>query len=284
MCMPSRALVLALLVAFASPRPAAAQEYDAFEAYFRLERRQRASPTDPRLLCELGWARHRLHLDEELRVIAAPGPLTPAMLDRGIALYGAPTEAAQERRLAACLYSRGRVAETTDLAAAIPFYERSLALRTSDAVRDRLDGARRAVAAAWAPIAGDELEPSIATELAALPEPGAELEVLGHWRSAAGDDLYVLSDGARLFVAFRPVGGVWSTTSPPQAYEGSAAGSAWIEAPVDGEALRVVATWTRETRVTGEDGYPEYGAYVQASTIAIGTDGALREISTDPWW
>ncbi len=79
--------------------------------------------------CELGFVLVRLGRSTEA--------VTP--LDQEIAALGSPTDAAGGRRLAACLYNRGRAAEDLhDLDGARAAYRRSLALRPNPSVTARL--------------------------------------------------------------------------------------------------------------------------------------------------
>jgi hypothetical protein len=280
MAVMRRALLTLLCVTL--PLAIEAQDADPFERAEQLEQAVAAHPEDTRLLCDYGWALVRIHDDEASMAISSSPGRARGVLDRGIALLGTPTEPALRQRLGACLYSRGRLAEHESLADAIPFYERSIAVRPNAVVSARLAAARSATAAGWA-----------ATErhhTSDAPDPPAELGsitsvdalVLGRWRSAAGDEVVVLFDDAHFYVASRPAGGAWRALPFADLDAEDTAQAAWIEAPSSGERLRVVAIHARQSRVTMDDGPVWLGTAV-GTTVAIGADGTPTIVQTDPW-
>lgn len=244
----------------------------------RLEQRLRAHPDDTGTMCSLGWALVRSHYDIEQRFLSGPDShRARTVLDDAIARIGAPTETALRTRLGACLYSRGRLAEQEEgIAAAIPFYERSIAMRANASVANRLAGARRVVSERWVRLddvpAGDPAS-------AALEAHASGADLLALFHSRAGDSLIVATTDSGTLVALRDASGAWQEVqSEPAGFEPGAL--VWLEAPSDGERIRVVVVDRTESRFTMGDG-PEYAESAYATTYAVPASGAPRVVSRD---
>lgn len=133
--MVRRAARVALLAVTAmmalGPRSARAQPGSVDRARLAtLEARLAQDASDTQAGCNAGWLLFRLdrHEDAALR------------LDRALVNLMDVRGRAARRRAGACLYSRGRVAETLDeVQLAREYYELSLARRPNDVVRARLD-------------------------------------------------------------------------------------------------------------------------------------------------
>lgn len=249
----------------------------------RLARRSLRSPDDTNVLCQLGWAEYQTRAPEPAR----------ASLDHAIGLLGTPTEAALVRRLASCLYSRGRATEPASTADALPFYERSLALRPSATVQARLDGARRLVAAAWT---HRELDPApvLSDELAAAAHIDDErAQELDRFESAARDEIRIVwaPDEGDVVVVARRAGGAWSALaawddaaemawSPEDGGDDAVTrfpspAAAWLEAPSTGEIARVVVVLALNRRMMMGSGP------VLWAIVAVAEAGSLHLVSRD---
>jgi len=159
-----------------------------------LRRRLDATPSDTAVACELGF------------VLVRMGRTTDAIarLDPAITALGEPSSAALRRRLAMCLYTRGRAAETVDdRASAVDAYRRSLALRPDDEVAYRLSvvslppphgvaDATQAERAALALVAS-EVEPSAELSLQTLFMQDGSGAVVFHVVEIASQQIVVVA-------------------------------------------------------------------------------------------
>ncbi len=153
-----------------------------------LRARLEASPGDAGLECQLGWALVAQDRFGEAREV----------LDRAVERLGDPRPARERRRLAACLYNRGRALE--GLARpdeARRDYERSLALRPSDVVRARRD----ALPAPASPPSQSVAPPDLAArQRAALAEIALRAcRAEGQGRCAEATSVETIGAGACLF-------------------------------------------------------------------------------------
>jgi hypothetical protein len=177
----------------------------------RLDAQLRASPDNARLSCEVGWLNFLVHTDDS---VAAAG----RHLDHGISKLGTPTETPLKNRLAACLYSRGRVHERQgepDRAEAV--YERSLALRPNPTVTQRLADLRARTSAHWRSASADtagrlSASPDLARAFGATDPQ--DVLIAEHLTSPDGrTDVFlatVIGQPQFAKLALRQVGGPWS--------------------------------------------------------------------------
>jgi tetratricopeptide (TPR) repeat protein len=222
----------------------------------RLERELSRSPEDTRLLCEVGWARF---------LTSQPVDRASRALDRGIELLGEPTDPALRSRLAACLYSRGRVYEASrDDERAIRSYERSLGLRPNNVVARRLGDLRATLAAGW--VSAEAPREAPAELMRALGASDRDdVDVLGRYVSPdARSEALIL--GVRMreheaVLAVRDPGGAWSTTRITGFMDPNGFEDFTIEAapgPRDRSPTFVVRqTWEHRT-CCDDDGYPDW--------------------------
>ncbi len=259
-------------------------------------------PSDTGALCELGFLRFRQGraveaapmLDTAIAALgielgflrSGQGSAVEAAptLDATIPALGAPAAEPLRRRLAACLYNRGRVAEAMgDVPTARSVYERSLALRPNDTVRARLAGLpppttapdqapservqRAALALCEAHADECEIPPDAAPRPVTTGEcsdatRGSLVEVVGN---AEQDVRHVIvavaSRGEDVRAAV--VNGYWEGSTMPSHHEHPSlrtlapgrcglvveAGHAWVEASIEGagdfnENALVVLWWT----------------------------------------
>jgi hypothetical protein len=241
----------------------------------RLERQLRSAPEDTRILCEVGWARF---------LARAPLDYASLPLDRGIALLGEPADPALRLRLAACLYSRGRVHEAQGASdEAARRYERSLELRPNDVVERRLNDARARSAAAWR-----EVERGVPTAQLARAAGTADLESVEVQRSYASPDgrfeawlLQVDIDVAML--AVRERGGAWTATSvadyrSPNGMEDFTLEVAPAAPSAPSPTFVVRYRWDHRT-CCDEEGMPDWTEGMSVFLLWRGADGAWSRVA-----
>jgi len=181
----------------------------------RLQRQLRDRPSDTGLLCQLGWAQ-----------FLARDSHAATALDHAIALLGEPTEPVTRARLAMCLYSRGRVYEVDDdvdretqaddRRHALECYRRSLALRPSAAVENRLRDLEALDAVQWDEVgASDDEDVAIPPALVVLVDPSStgQPAVIGGLVSPSEDgEVLMIDSDDGLWIALR-AGDRWRAVS-----------------------------------------------------------------------
>ena len=187
------ALLLILPLVFGARAEAQDVPADVAQRADALRRRLDATPSDTGAACELGFVLVRMG-----RPIDAIARLDPA-----IAALAEPRSPALRRRLAMCLYSRGRAAEAMgDRASAVDAYRRSLALRPDDEVAYRLSaaslppahGVAEATPAERAALAlvSSDLEPSVVPSLQTLYMHDGSNAVVFHVVEVAEEQIVVV--------------------------------------------------------------------------------------------